>query len=123
MRPPRLAACHRLVSVAPWVCQSGNAGMSLRHTQTSIDCLSWEIIGRHGLGCERAGGWFEYVESMEHPSSDQLEQYAMQALVESDSSLLEEHLLLCPECRSQLRAEMDFVTAMRSAAAMIRSQK
>ncbi len=44
----------------------------------------------------------------------------MQALPESDVISLEEHLLICPDCRERLQAEIEFVTAMCGAAAKIR---
>ncbi len=44
----------------------------------------------------------------------------MQALPESDVISLEEHLLICPDCRERLQAELDFVTAIRGAAAKVR---
>ena len=47
----------------------------------------------------------------------------MQTLPEPESGPLEEHLLICGECRDRLDAEIEFVTAMRSAAAKIREEE
>ena len=44
----------------------------------------------------------------------------MQALPESDVIPLKEHLMIYPDCRERLHAEIEFVTAMRGAAAQIR---
>jgi hypothetical protein len=44
----------------------------------------------------------------------------MATLPDSESGLLEDHLLICLECRNQLQLEIDFVTAMRLAAAIRR---
>jgi len=44
----------------------------------------------------------------------------MQTLSQSESGSLEEHILICPSCRARLQAELDFVTAMRGAAAEVR---
>ena len=41
----------------------------------------------------------------------------------SESGPLEEHLLVCSECQDWVQAEIDFVTAMRAAAAEIRAQE
>jgi hypothetical protein len=60
------------------------------------------------------------VEIVRHVSDDTLERYAMQTLPESESGPLEEHILICPDCRARLQAELDFVTAMRGAAAKVR---
>jgi hypothetical protein len=60
------------------------------------------------------------VEIVEHATDDLLARYAMQALPESDVIPLEEHLLICPNCRGRLQAQLEFVAAMREAAAKIR---
>jgi hypothetical protein len=60
------------------------------------------------------------VEIVQHVSDDTLERYAIQTLPESESGPLEEHILICPDCRERLQAEIDFVTAMRRATAEIR---
>ena len=59
------------------------------------------------------------MEIVQHVSDDTLERYAMQTLPESESGPLEEHILICADCRERLQAEIDFVTAMRGAAATI----
>ena len=53
---------------------------------------------------------------MEHASEDDLENYAMRTLPESASAALEEHLLICSECRDRFQATDECVAAMRSAA-------
>jgi hypothetical protein len=60
------------------------------------------------------------VEIVRHVSDDTLERYAMQTLPESESGPLEEHILICPDCRERLQAEIDFVTAMWGAAGKVR---
>lgn len=60
------------------------------------------------------------MEIVQHVSDDTLERYVMQTLPESESGPLEEHTLICPDCRERLQAELDFVTAMRGAAAKVR---
>ncbi|HZT33812.1 MAG TPA: zf-HC2 domain-containing protein [Bryobacteraceae bacterium] len=50
-----------------------------------------------------------------HPSKDALEQYSLGRMTPSDAAALEEHLLLCESCRTQL-AQFDlFRDALRSA--------
>jgi hypothetical protein len=57
-----------------------------------------------------------------HISEEVLEQYAMRTLPESaELGRLEEHLLICSECRNRLQMMDDYVAAMRSAAAKLRS--
>jgi hypothetical protein len=63
------------------------------------------------------------VEIVRHVTDDSLERFAMQTLVDSESAPLEEHLLICPECRDRLKAEIDFVTALHDAARKIREQE
>ena len=59
---------------------------------------------------------------MNHISEEVLEQYAMRTLPESaELGRLEEHLLICSECRNRLQMMDDYVAAMRSAAAKLRS--
>ena len=57
---------------------------------------------------------------MEHPSDDDLERYAIGTLPDSACAALEEHLLICEVCQDRLAAEIEFVKAIRSAAAKIR---
>jgi hypothetical protein len=60
------------------------------------------------------------VKIVQHIGDDLLAQYAVQALPEADVIPLEEHLLICPNCLDRLQAELEFVAAMRGAAATIR---
>jgi len=60
------------------------------------------------------------VEVVEHVSEDDLERYAMRTLPAPESECLEEHLLICSECRDGLTATDGYVAAMRSAAGKIR---
>jgi hypothetical protein len=60
------------------------------------------------------------VEIVQHVTDDTLERYAMQTLPEPEVGPLEQHLLICGECRERLDAEIEFVVAMRGAAAKIR---
>ena len=55
-----------------------------------------------------------------HISDNDLENFAMQTLPDSETGPLEEHLLVCGDCRDRLDAEIEFVTAMREAAVTIR---
>jgi hypothetical protein len=57
---------------------------------------------------------------MEHISEDDVERYAMRTLPDSDCTTLEEHLLICQQCRDRLTATDEYLTAMRSAAKKIR---
>jgi uncharacterized CHY-type Zn-finger protein len=54
---------------------------------------------------------------VEHAAEDDLESYAMRTLSASEVESLEEHLLLCAECRDRLTAADEYVAAMKSAAA------
>jgi anti-sigma factor RsiW len=60
---------------------------------------------------------------VEHIGEDDLEQYAMQTLPESACLTLEEHLLICPECRERLTAMDEYLAAMRSAAKQIKDSE
>jgi hypothetical protein len=59
------------------------------------------------------------VDDVKHISEEALERYAMLTLPRRRIGPLEDHLLICPECQDRLRAEIDFVTAMRGAAKQI----
>jgi hypothetical protein len=50
---------------------------------------------------------------VQHVTGDSLERYAMQTLSESEVGSLEDHLLICPDCRERLQPEIEFVAAMR----------
>lgn len=60
--------------------------------------------------------------SMRHAEDDQLEKYAMGALAEEESAMVEEHLLICPECQDRLSETDRYIYAMRSAAAELRRE-
>lgn len=51
----------------------------------------------------------------QHPSDDDLELYALGRLTEPDLGRVEEHLLVCEECRVRLDEEDAFVKAVRAA--------
>ena len=51
-----------------------------------------------------------------HAPDDVLEQYSLGTLPEEEAELLEEHLLICQECRDRLEATDAFVDATRKAA-------
>jgi hypothetical protein len=55
-----------------------------------------------------------------HISEEALDQYSMRSLPLSEIGPLEEHLLICPECRDRLKATDAYVAAMKSAAAKVR---
>ncbi len=50
-----------------------------------------------------------------HPSEDALELYVMDRLGEEEQARLEEHLLLCEECRGRVQETEDYVRAMQTA--------
>ena len=50
---------------------------------------------------------------MQHVTDETLERYAMRTLPRRKIEPLEEHLLICSECRDRLQIEIDLVTAMR----------
>ena len=58
------------------------------------------------------------MEFVQHATDDKLERYAMQTLPNSEAGPLERHMLVCGECRERLDTEIEFVTAMRGAAAV-----
>ncbi len=55
-----------------------------------------------------------------HPEEEQLEGYAMGTLSGTEAAALEQHLLGCGECRRRLDDTVEYVTAMRQAAARFR---
>jgi anti-sigma factor RsiW len=55
------------------------------------------------------------VEHKFHGTDDQLEQYALGRLPESDLPLLEEHLMVCPDCQERLDGIENFALGMREA--------
>jgi len=54
-----------------------------------------------------------------HINEDDLEKYGMQTLPEAELAPLEEHLLICAECRDRLEATERYVAAIRAAAAKL----
>jgi hypothetical protein len=63
------------------------------------------------------------MEIVQHVSDESLVRYAMHPLPDAEAGPLEEHLLICLECRDRLQAEIEFVTALSGAAAIIREQE
>jgi hypothetical protein len=55
------------------------------------------------------------VETDFHGTEDQLEQYALGRLPDSDLPLLEQHLTICAACRETLEGVEDFALGMREA--------
>jgi predicted anti-sigma-YlaC factor YlaD len=49
-----------------------------------------------------------------HISDETLEQYAMRALPRVEIELVEEHMLVCSECRDRLQSMDEYVAAMRA---------
>jgi hypothetical protein len=58
------------------------------------------------------------VEQNFHGTDDQLEQYALGRLPESDLPPVEEHLMICAACRERLDGIGDFAVGMREALAL-----
>ena len=58
-----------------------------------------------------------------HPSEETLELYAMRRLEEAHEARVEEHLLLCQQCRERLQAADDYVQAMRAALAELEEER
>lgn len=58
-----------------------------------------------------------------HVSDDVLEAYALKRLSGNDLDTLEDHLLLCEDCRSRLEEAEDFVAAMRQASQKLRNEE
>jgi len=55
----------------------------------------------------------------EHTADDDLELYALARLPESSAVGLEEHLLVCAQCRDRLVVWDEYVAAMREASRQI----
>lgn len=53
-----------------------------------------------------------------HGTDDQLEQYALGRLPDSDLPWVEEHLMICPACQERLNGIGDFAIGMREALAL-----
>jgi len=58
-----------------------------------------------------------------HLDDDELEQYSMGYLSESESGAFEEHILICEPCRLRLEETDTYTASMRGAAAEWRSQQ
>jgi hypothetical protein len=58
-----------------------------------------------------------------HPSSDELEAYALGLWSDADLEKVEEHLLICERCQNELARTDQFIRAMKSAAAALRTGK
>ena len=52
---------------------------------------------------------------MEHVSDDLLERYALNRTSESETGYVEEHLLICDDCRKRFIATEEYVTATQQA--------
>ena len=61
--------------------------------------------------------------SVEHATDVTLERYAMRTLPATEVESLEEHFLICSECRDRLQATDQYVAALRSAAGKIRESE
>jgi hypothetical protein len=57
-----------------------------------------------------------------HPTDDTLELHALKQLPESEREPLEEHLLVCEECRQRLDKTEDYVAAMQQALTEIQQE-
>ena len=62
------------------------------------------------------------MEFVEHTSEDDLERYVVQTLTESAAATLEEHLLICSECRDRLVDAEEYVAALQAAASGLRKK-
>ncbi len=69
-----------------------------------------------GKGAEMPG------ETTDHPSEETLELYVMARLPETDEARVEEHLLVCEECRDRVQEAEDYVQAMQTALAELENQ-
>lgn len=50
-----------------------------------------------------------------HINDDALEAYSLGRLVDADTALIEEHLLVCAQCRDRLAGWDEYTVAMRKA--------
>ena len=57
-------------------------------------------------------GEIGYLEFVGHISEDDLERYAMRILPEAELKRVEEHLLICAECRQRLEKTEGYVAAI-----------
>ena len=58
-----------------------------------------------------------------HPDESELEKYSMGCLPEGEVGSLEEHLLLCEQCRQRLQETDSYTASMRGAAAEFRNRQ
>jgi len=58
-----------------------------------------------------------------HLDDDELEQYSVGSLPESEGEAFEEHMLVCEHCRLRLEATDAYTASMRGAAAELRSRQ
>jgi hypothetical protein len=61
--------------------------------------------------------------SLAHITEEDLERYSMHAMTEEESGRVEEHLLTCTPCQTQLDETEVFIGAMRNAARQYREQE
>ena len=64
----------------------------------------------------RIVGFLNMRDIHRHMDSEEMEQYSIGNSSPEDTAALEEHLLVCPECRTELQHTDEYVLAMRSAA-------
>jgi len=55
-----------------------------------------------------------------HPTTEAFEEYAFKRLSEADTEILEEHLLVCPECQTSLAEVDEYILLMKRATAGIK---
>ena len=65
------------------------------------------------FGTSEVGMTIDIPSVAAHPTEDALEEYALRRLSESDTATLEEHLLVCEDCRQSLLNIDEFILAMR----------
>ena len=58
-----------------------------------------------------------------HLSSDEMEAYSLGRSSDADLEKVEEHLLICERCQNELALTDQFIRAMKSAAAALRTGK
>ena len=58
----------------------------------------------------------------EHATEETLELYSLETLPEAETEVLEEHLLVCPECQQRLTGTDVYVRHMQAAAAKLRTE-
>lgn len=63
------------------------------------------------------------AEEHRHADDEALEQYSMGSLQEPELGQLEEHLLICGDCRERLTQMDSYVRGMRAAGKRLRKEK